>query len=48
MSHQLFKKNVPNDLLFSLLNALCIKNEKYYIFDINSFKKEFQPRKESV
>jgi hypothetical protein len=39
MSHQLFKKNVPNDILFSLLNTLCIKNEKYYIFDINSFKK---------
>jgi hypothetical protein len=39
MSHQLFKKNVPSDILFSLLNTLCIKNEKYYIFDINSFKK---------
>jgi hypothetical protein len=39
MSNQLFKKNVPNDILFNLLNTLCIKNEKYYIFDINSFKK---------
>jgi hypothetical protein len=39
MSHQVFKKNIPNDILFNLLNAICIKNDKHYIFDINSFKK---------
>ena len=39
MSQQLFKKNIPNDILFNLLDKICIKNEIYYIFDINSFKK---------
>jgi hypothetical protein len=39
MSTQVFKKNVPNAFLFDLLNEICIKNDKHYIFDINSFKK---------
>jgi hypothetical protein len=39
MSVQLFKKPFPNNLLFNLLNAICMKNEKHYILDINSFKK---------
>jgi hypothetical protein len=39
MTNQLFKQNIPNDILFDLLNLICIKNDKYYIFDSVSFKK---------
>jgi len=39
MSTQIFKKMVPSELLYSLLDEVCVKNEKYYIFNNNSFKK---------
>lgn len=39
MSTQIFKNAVPNDVFFGLLNSLCLKNEKYYLFDSNAFKK---------
>ena len=39
MSAQIFKNNIPNDILFNLLDSICIKNEKYYIFNTESFKK---------
>ena len=39
MSRQIFKKYVPNEMLFNLLNSICMKNEKHYILNINSFKK---------
>ena len=39
MSNQIFKKNVDNDLFFQLLDELCIKNEKFYIFNNDSYKK---------
>jgi hypothetical protein len=39
MSIQIFKNNVPNKILFDLLNLICVKNEKYFIFNNNSFKK---------
>ena len=39
MSLQIFKKIIPNSILFDLLNGLCIKTDKYYIFNKNSFKK---------
>lgn len=39
MSTQIFKKNVPNELLFSLLDKICIKEKKYYIINNISFKK---------
>lgn len=39
MSSQIFKKNVPNDSLFLLLNDICIKNEKVYIFNKNAYRK---------
>jgi len=39
MSTQIFKNNIPNDVFFELLNKICLKNEKYYIFNIDSFKK---------
>jgi hypothetical protein len=39
MSTQIFKNNIHNDVFFELLNKICLKNEKYYIFNIDSFKK---------
>lgn len=39
MSNQIFKKIVPEKVLFDLLEKICIKKEKYYLFDINAYKK---------
>ena len=39
MSMQLFKKNIPKEYLFDLLEKICLKTEKYYLFDLNAFKK---------
>lgn len=39
MSNQIFKKMVPEKILFDLLEKICIKKEKYYLFDINAYKK---------
>ena len=39
MSTQIFKKNVPTESLYSLLDEICLKNDKYYIFNNNSYKK---------
>lgn len=39
MPSQIFKNIIPNNLLFELLDKICIKNEKYYIFNSNSYKK---------
>ena len=39
MSTQIFKKPIPNEILFTLLDSICVKNEKYYTLNINSYKK---------
>ena len=39
MSTQIFKKFMPIELVFNLLDLICVKNEKFYIFNSNSFKK---------
>jgi len=39
MSSQIFKKKVPNELFFGLLDSICLKNEKHYTFNSNAFKK---------
>ena len=39
MSTQIFKNMIPSEKIFHLLDSLCIKNNKHYIFDLNSFKK---------
>jgi len=39
MSLQIFKQNIPNNLIFELLDVICLKNEKYYIFNIESYKR---------
>ena len=39
MSNQLFKQNVPNELLFNLLDSICAKNDKHYILNKKHFLK---------
>ena len=39
MPTQTFKQDVPNELLFNLLDKICLKNEKHYTFNIESFKR---------
>jgi hypothetical protein len=39
MSNQIFKKNIPNEELFKLLETNCMKSEKYFLFNNISFKK---------
>ena len=39
MSTQIFKNQIPNNMLFGLLDKICLKNEKHYTFNIESFKK---------
>ena len=39
MSNQILKKKVPNDILFTLNSCCELNDNKYYIFDINSYKK---------
>jgi hypothetical protein len=39
MSLQIFKKQIPTELLFDLLKSICIINNKCYIFNKESFKK---------
>ena len=39
MSTQIFKKDIPYELLFNLLEIICMKNDKHYILNTESFKK---------
>ena len=39
MSVQIFKKNIPNDLLFALFENIAIKTEKCYVINNNAYKK---------
>jgi hypothetical protein len=39
MSTQIFKKKLPNEILFTLLDSMCLKNEKHYTLNIESFKR---------
>ena len=40
MSKQIFKYNIPNELVIELLDAICLKTPaEHYTLDINSFKK---------
>ena len=43
MSSQIFKKQLPKEILYDLLNKICVKNDTYYILNKISYKKgEFQ------
>ena len=39
MSMQIFKKDFPSSLLFNLLDSICMKNDKHYLLNNESFKK---------
>ena len=39
MSIQIFKVRVPNNILFELLDKICVKVKDYYIINTISFKK---------
>jgi hypothetical protein len=39
MTTQIFKKQLPNNILFELLDKICLKNEKHYTFNKDSFKR---------
>ena len=39
MSTQIFKNQISNNLFFELLDKICLKNEKHYTFNNESFKK---------
>ena len=39
MSTQLFKKIIPHDIFFQLLDHNTLKTDKYYVIDTNSYKK---------
>jgi len=39
MPSQIFKNNIPKEILFNLLNMICVKDVKHYIFNLDAFKK---------
>jgi hypothetical protein len=39
MTKQIFKSYVPNEMFFEFLDKICLKTEKYYLIDMNSYKK---------
>jgi len=36
---QIFKQEIPSNILFDLLEQICLKTEKYYFIDLNAYKK---------
>lgn len=39
MSNKIFRVNIPPKFLFDLLDQICFKTDKYYLIDINCYKK---------
>jgi len=39
MLKQIFRKNVPTKIVYELLDRICLKTEKYYVIDVNSYRK---------
>jgi len=39
MTNQIFKRDVPTNILFDFLDLICVKNGKYYVFDKSAFKR---------
>ena len=39
MTKQIFKSYVPNEIFFSFLEKICLKTEKYYLIDMNAYRK---------
>ena len=39
MLKQIFKENIPIEILFDWFDKFCVKNDKYYLIDHNIYKK---------
>ncbi len=39
MSKQIFRRPVPMNILTSLLEEICLRTDKYYLVDINAYRK---------
>jgi hypothetical protein len=39
MSTQIFKNHIPTDIFYDFLEKICFKNQNYYTFNQDSFKK---------
>ena len=39
MSKQIFRNIIPPHILFDILEQVCLKTDKYYLVDMNAFKK---------
>jgi len=39
MLKQIFRENVPSNILFDLLDKVCLKTDKYYLVDKNAYRK---------
>jgi len=39
MSKQIFKTGIPPEILFDLLEQICVKTDLYYIVDHSAYKK---------
>ena len=36
---QIFKQSIPNNILFDLLDTICVKKNALYIFNLDAYKK---------
>lgn len=39
MSKQIFRRPVPPEILYEIFEKICLKTDKYYLVDHNSYKK---------
>ena len=39
MSTQILKNHIPNDIFFELLEKICFKGQKYYVFNTDAYRK---------
>jgi hypothetical protein len=39
MTKQIFRNTIPIQILFDLLEEICLKTDKYYLVDMNAYKK---------
>jgi hypothetical protein len=39
MTKQIFKCDVPDHILFTFLDKFCLKTDKYYLIDMNAYRK---------
>jgi len=39
MLKQIFRENIPIEVLYSLLEKVCLKTDKYYLVDQNTYRK---------